>query len=207
MSETALRNFHHIFVDNQADQTLFLLHGTGGNQHDLLPLVMSVSDEFNFVGLLGNVEEAGLARFFRRTEPGVFDQENIKQETEKLAEFIKSWKRVNKTSTSDFTFLGYSNGANMILATMFYFPKLIRRAVLLHPMLPFEPAVDLNLTKAQVLVTYGLQDAMAPLAASKQVISTLQQRGADLTIVEHSGGHEIRTVEIEAMESFLRAVH
>jgi phospholipase/carboxylesterase len=199
----ALQHFQHIFVDNQARKTLFLLHGTGGDEHDLLPLVASLRQEYNFVGLKGNVVEQGMARFFWRSAAGVFDQESIRQETKKLAEFVRAWYQKYDLSAEETAFVGYSNGANMILATVFQFPDLLSRAVLLHSMLPFRPP-QLQLHGKSFLVTYGEHDQMIPATESLKVIQTLDETGAKVEIIKHSGGHEVRPEEREALVGFLQ---
>ncbi|MDQ5951848.1 MAG: phospholipase/carboxylesterase, partial [Patescibacteria group bacterium] len=121
-----LNLFQHVFIDNKAEKTLFLLHGTGGSEHDLLPLVKELSDQYNFVGIKGNIFEHGMARFFERDEFGVFDQDSITTETKKLSEFIEAWKSNRAIANENTAFLGYSNGATMIVALAFYYPELVR---------------------------------------------------------------------------------
>lgn len=199
----ALKHFKHIFVDRGAPRTLFLLHGTGGSERDLLPLVEPLRDEYNFVGLLGNVKEDGMARFFRRSKAGVFDQESIRTEAEKLSQFVRTWCTEKSIDRADTAFLGYSNGANMILATAMLYPSEIDQAVLLHPMLPFEMD-GAKLLGKMFLVTYGTQDLMIPAEESEKVVSALKEARADVEVVKHEGGHEIQPAELEAVERFLR---
>lgn len=194
--------FHFFYQDNGAPNTLFLLHGTGGDERDLLPLADSYADYFNFVGIRGNVSEHGMPRFFRRFELGRFDLENIKEETEKLSRFLTDWYTQHTISANQSVFLGYSNGANMILAMVFLYPVLIKQAILLHPMLPIEPS-DVTLGDKRFLVTYGENDQMIPASEGKKVLQTLTDQGAEITAISHQGGHEIRNVELEAIHAFL----
>lgn len=90
MAET-LAGFKYIHLDQGVKKYLFLLHGTGGNETDLLPLVGKLKTKYNLVGLRGNVSEQGMLRFFSRTAPGVFDETSIKTETAKLAKFLEAW--------------------------------------------------------------------------------------------------------------------
>lgn len=197
-----LNLFHHLSIDNQAGQTLFLLHGTGADERDLLPLAQGLEGSYNFVSLLGNVREHGMPRFFARDTRGVFDQASINQEVEKLSAFIKSWHAANHLKPEDTAFLGYSNGANMIAALALSSPSLVTKAVLLHPMLPFEPQT-LDLSQQQYLVTYGENDQMIPAAKTKILIATLNALGAQVEIVPHEGGHEIWPEEVEVLRKFL----
>ena len=197
-----LNLFHHVFINNNAPKTLFLLHGTGGDENDLLPLAQNLNDSYNFVGLRGNVSEQGMPSFFTRVGPGVFDQASILQETQKLAKFIEAWYQTYQSSSANTSFLGYSNGANMILATLFNFPQLIDKAVLLHPMLPFTPK-SANFTKKAFLITYGETDSMIRPSESLQVIDILKKYQATVEVFSHPGGHEIIPREVNQLEQFL----
>jgi predicted esterase len=197
-----LRLFHHLHIDNHASKTLFLLHGTGADERDLLPLVTGLEDKYNLVSLLGNVREHGMARFFARDEQGVFDQESIAIEAKKLAQFIETWNNIHNLKSSDTAFLGYSNGANMIAALTLTFPKLVTKAALLHPMLPFEPkAIDLS--HQQYFVSYGEHDQMILAAKAKTLIATLETMGAQVDVFHHDGGHEIWPEEVAALKRVL----
>jgi predicted esterase len=197
-----LKHFHHLDIDNHVSKTLFLLHGTGADERDLLPLVTGLEDTYNLVSLLGNVREHGMARFFARDEQGVFDQQSIAVESKKLAQFIETWNNIHNLKSSDTAFLGYSNGANMIVALALKFPELVTKAVLLHPMLPFEPkAIDLS--HQQYFVSYGEHDQMIPAAKAKTLIATLKKLGANVEVFHHQGGHEIWPEEVEALKEFL----
>ncbi len=198
----SLTLFHHLHIDNHLGKTLFLLHGTGADERDLLPLVAGLDDKYNLVSLLGNVREHGMARFFARDERGVFDQESIAEESKKLSEFIVAWNAEHKLKPTDTAFLGYSNGANMIAALALNYSDLVTRAVLLHPMLPFEPRQK-NLSHQHYLVSYGESDQMIPAAKAKILIATLEAMGAKISLVSHEGGHEIWPEEVEALRKFL----
>lgn len=200
---TTLQNFQHVFINNNANRTLFLLHGTGGNENDLLPLVKPLEAQYNFVGLKGNVSENGLARFFVRNEMGIFDQDSIARESKKMEEFIVEWCDQHSQTIQNTAFLGYSNGATMILALTFLFPKIVHQAVLLHGMLPLEPG-NIDLSGKLFLVTYGEKDQLIPVVKSKEVTPTLKKIGATVTVVTHSGGHELKREEVEAAHSFLQ---
>lgn len=203
MTQNYLANFNYLFINNDAEKTLFLFHGTGGNERDLLPLVMSLGDRYNFVGLRGNVSENGMNRFFERTALGVFNQESIQVETQKLANFLESWLAEHNLTTKQTAFIGYSNGANMILSLLFSFPELVSKAVLLHPMLPFIPQEKIALNDKSIVLTYGENDQIITTEESGKVSATLQQLGADVTIIKHSGGHQIQQNEVTALENFL----
>lgn len=203
MSETALSYFAHVHIDNNRSRTLFLLHGTGGDEHDLLPLVEPLAEHYNFLGLRGNVLEGGMPRFFARVGMGVFDQESIRIESEKLAAFLAAWNEKHGLTPEQSAFIGYSNGANMLLATLLRYPAVIRTAALLHCMLPFEPP-EADLSGGRYLVTHGLRDGMMPPGAAAAVIAALQAAGAEVQEFSHPGGHELTHAERDAALAFLR---
>lgn len=194
--------FDYTYLDNKSAKTLVLLHGTGGSKSDFLFLDQVLNQTYNLLSLQGNVIEQGMTRFFKRTAPGVFDQKNIKQEADKLKQFIEQWAKEHDGQTGDFTFLGYSNGANMILATMFYYPNLIRKAVLLHPILPFNPEA-ISLANHNLFVSGGEQDTMVSKSEQQSLTKSLKKLGAEVTTIFYPRGHAISNQEITDAVSFL----
>ncbi len=194
--------FDHTFIDNKSPKTLVLLHGTGGTKSDFLFLDDSLHHRFSLLALQGNVLENGMSRFFQRKAVGVFDQKSIKEEAEKLFSFVSEWCIKHNTKVQDLIFLGYSNGANMILATLFYYPNLIYTAVLLHAMLPFTPD-DILLKNHSLLITGGQQDHMVSAEDQAKLSEVLQKSEAILEIKRYPGGHEISKNEIHDVETFL----
>lgn len=198
---SGLSLFTHTYKDNHTPQTLFLLHGTGGTEHDFLFLDDLLGHTYNLVGLRGNIREGTANRFFRRLEEGVFDVENMKEEAGKLTEFIRAWK---KHHTGHYTFLGYSNGANILLATLFLHPASIRTAVLLHPMMPFDvPQPTPELSGLTISVSYGLHDPLVAAAESRRVIDALSSCGAGVHASSYAAGHGITEGEIQDVVAFL----
>lgn len=195
--------FDYTYIDNKSDHTLVLLHGTGGNKSDFLFLDQVLNQTYNLLSLQGSVIENGMPRFFKRTAPGAFDQKNIKQEANKLKQFIEQWAKEHDGKTGNFTFLGYSNGANMILATMFYYPNLIRKAALLHPMMPFNPEA-ISLANHNLFVSGGEQDTMVSKSEQQSLAKLLKKLGAEVTTIFYLGGHAISNQEISNVISFLQ---
>lgn len=203
MSTQVLQNFTYHHVPSSAKKTLFLLHGTGGDQYDLLPLVDGCSDEYEVVSLLGNVREHGMPRFFIRNLDGTFDEESINSEAEKLRDFVLAWCEKSGIAPQETAFLGYSNGANMIAALAQLYPEVVFSGVLLHGLLPLPEVEVLDLTGRRFLVTYGLHDTMIAPEKSRLLEQTLRQAGAKVEVLTHSGGHELRVEEREALVEFL----
>lgn len=195
--------FQYVYKDNQAPKTLVLFHGTGGSERDLFPLVDTLKNEYNFLGLKGNVQENGMSRFFKRVAEGVFDEESIAIETEKLVKFLEVWREQNGLRWDQLSYLGYSNGANMILATMLLYPEHPYKAVLLHSMLPLTPSPDISLMGSSILMSYGENDPLVGKDESERLISLLMDLGAVVEVVKHPGGHEVVTDEVKALHLFL----
>lgn len=198
------KRFHHVFIDNHADLTLVLLHGTGGNEEDFLFLNELLNKKYNLLGLRGNTQEHGMNRFFIRTALGVFDQESISREVENLHAFILAWIEEKQVSEKQFVYLGYSNGANMLLATLLIYPKLFHAIILLHSMIPTSlPLVPPELSHLKAFVSMGSYDTMIPPAQQVQLIQTLKSYYAQVTEKIYPGGHEISNQEIQDVLTFL----
>lgn len=201
--DTRLKLFRHTHTDHNRDQTLFLLHGTGGTMHDFMFLDLSLQERYNVVGIQGNINENGMNRFFLRHAAGVFDQQSIQEEAEKLASFIAGWIQTHPTHRGKLVFLGYSNGANMLLAMLFIYPELMKHLILLHPMLPFTPETPLDLSAHQVFVSIGRKDKMIPPARGQEVVTLLKSYGAKVKVAKYPGGHEVRPNEIKDVIDFI----
>lgn len=199
-SNLDLFDFH--FIDKHSNQTLILLHGTGADKYDLVPIGEKVASTYNLLSLSGNVFENGMRRFFARYALGVFDRESIRVEADNMACFIQSWHE--RYSNQELVWLGYSNGATMIAALLFSNPVLIEKAVLLHPMLPYKPE-RLDLSGKQFLVSYGENDLMIPAQESLNVGKLLSLYKAIVQTVSHEGGHEVQMIELEKATAFLGA--
>jgi len=195
--------FHYTHIDNKSQQTLFLLHGTGGDENEFLFLNEKLGKAYNLVGLRGNVSENGMNRFFKRISAGVFDQDSIKEEFEKLRMFIAEWQKVHSLSSEQCIFLGYSNGANILLALLFYFPSLTSTVLLLHPMLPLVPTESVDLSKHRIFLSYGENDEMVPEIQSRKIVDVLSNFGARLEVYAYSQGHALADEELSDALKFL----
>lgn len=199
--------FEYQYLNNNASKTLFLFHGTGGTKEDFLFLNSALKDTYNLVGLQGNILENGMPRFFKRFTTTVFDQENIKVETDKLNTFISDWNQNHKLETKNATFLGYSNGANFLVAFLINHPDKIQNAVLLHALLPVPlPIPNPNVAQAKLLLTAGKNDQMIPYAKQLELKETLASVGAQITFKEYPGGHEISSDELKDIISYLTLI-
>lgn len=193
---------HKVVPGAPSGPLLFAFHGTGGDENQLLGLARELLPDATVVSPRGDVSEHGAARFFRRTGEGVYDMEDLARATAKMAAFVRAHAEAAKPSA--LLGLGYSNGANILANLAFADPGLFGAAVLMHPLIPFEPA-KADLAGRRVLVTAGRRDPICPPALTTRLVAHLQQRGADASVEWHEGGHEMRANEIEAARRFLVA--
>ena len=182
---------------------LVLLHGTGGDENDLLPLGRQFLDGARIVSPRGDVSEGGALRFFKRTGMGVYDMGDLARATQKLAGFIGEQVAAHKPRSV--AALGLSNGANLLASLLFAHPELVGKAVLMHPLIPFVPPAQPGLAGKPVLITAGRQDPIGPAASTQALVEYFGAQGAQPQIIWHNGGHEVRQVELLAARDFLAA--
>ena len=175
---------------------LFVFHGTGGDENQLLSLGRDLLPQATIISPRGDVAEHGAARFFRRTGEGVYDMDDLARATDKMAGFVKA--HVEAAKPSAVFGLGYSNGANILASVVFAAPAVFDATVLMHPLIPFEPEVKGSLAGRHILVTAGRRDPICPPNLTTRLEAHLRADGADVTVEWHEGGHEVRPNEIEA---------
>lgn len=180
---------------------LVLLHGTGGDEHDLIGLGRQLMPRAHLVSPRGDVLEGGAPRFFRRLGMGIYDMDDLQRATEKMAEFIRA--TVARVRPGSVAALGYSNGANILASVLFTTPELVDRAVLMHPLIPFVPPPQPLLRGGSVLLTAGRRDPIAPVPATQALADYLAAQGAGVELVWHDGGHDVRPSEVAAAKTFL----
>ncbi|QPC90552.1 alpha/beta hydrolase [Mesorhizobium sp. INR15] len=180
---------------------LFVFHGTGADESQLLSLGRDLAPGATIVSPRGDVSEHGAARFFRRTGEGVYDMDDLARATEKMADFVKA--HVEAAKPSAVFGLGYSNGANILASVVFAAPALFDATVMMHPLIPFEPDVKGSLAGRRILLTAGKRDPICPPNLTTRLEAYLRADGADVTVEWHEGGHEVRPNEIEAARRFL----
>lgn len=182
---------------------LFVFHGTGGDEHQLVSLGREILPNATIVSPRGDVSEHGAARFFRRTGEGVYDMDDLARATTKMASFVAD--HVKAAKASRVLGLGYSNGANILASVIFAKPKLFDAAALMHPLIPFEPEIDGSLKGKAILITAGKRDPICPPNLTTRLDAWLRNKGADATLVWHEGGHELRPTEIDAARALFAA--
>jgi predicted esterase len=191
--------------------TLLLLHGTGGDETDLIPLGTNLLPGAAILSPRGKVLEGNAPRFFRRIAEGVFDQEDLARRTDELARFVEAAIHTYRLDSNNLYALGFSNGANIAGSLLLRYPGLLRGALLLSPMVPFEPEPLPDLTGTGVFIGAGWTDRIAPPDHAERLSTLLRQAGADVTLQWHPGGHTIAGSELEAAQTWLavrtQAVH
>jgi predicted esterase len=201
--------FVHQFVPaaNSAEApTLLLLHGTGGNEHDLLPLGRELLPEANLLSPRGNVLENGMPRFFRRLAEGVFDQEDLQTRTQELANFIEQAAEVYGLNPQKVIAAGYSNGANIAASLLLRQPGKLAGALLFHPMVPFVPDKVLGPHGKPIFIGAGRNDPIVPPTNTEQLAALFQNAGATVNIFWHDGGHTLTSAEVEAARKWLSSI-
>jgi phospholipase/carboxylesterase len=159
---------------------ILLLHGTGGNEDDLLPLGGMIAPGSALLSPRGKVLEGGMPRFFRRLREGIFDEEDVRRRAHELADFIVQARESYNLAAP--IAVGFSNGANIAAAVLQLRPEALAGAALLRAMVPLQdpPAVDLS--GKPVLILSGASDPIVPADNAKRLASLLQTAGAT---VEH----------------------
>jgi phospholipase/carboxylesterase len=182
----------------------FTFHGTGGDEGQFHGFAEQLLPGASVVSPRGDVSETGASRYFRRTGEGVYDMADLARRTEAMAAFISAEKaRAEATRTVG---LGYSNGANILSAVAFQHPDLVEELVLLHPLIPWEPAPQPGLAGRRVLITAGQRDPICPPPLTERLAKWFEAQGAEVTVAWHPGGHEIAQAEIAAIQRFLAPV-
>jgi glyoxalase family protein len=203
--------FVHRFIpgsgpDSAGSTTLLLLHGTGGDEDNLISLGRVVLPGAALLSPRGKVNEGGALRFFRRIREGVFDQEDLARRTEELARFIEEAARTYALRPERIVAVGFSNGANIAGSLLFRRPGLLRAAALLSPMVPFEPDPLPRLEGTSVFVGAGRSDAMVPTVQTERLIELLEAAGADVAVHWDDGGHAMTPAELTAVRKWLARI-
>jgi predicted esterase len=198
--------FAHRFFQGESGATLLLLHGTGGNEDDLVPLGRELASGAAILSPRGKVSEYGAARFFRRLAEGVFDQEDLVFRTHELADFVEAASREYGLDASRLIAVGYSNGANIAASLMLLHPGLLRAAVLLRAMVPFEPEEPPDLPGMPVFLAAGRGDQMISPQSTERLAEILREAGADLDLRWRETGHGLTYEEVAEARAWLSGV-
>jgi phospholipase/carboxylesterase/glyoxalase family protein len=201
-------DFVHRYVPGEVESgpTLLLLHGTGGNEEDLIPLGQDLAPEAAILSPRGKVSEYGALRFFRRLAEGVFDQEDLLFRTHELAGFVEAAAKEYGFEGSRIVAVGYSNGANVAASTLLLHPGLLQAAVLFRAMVPFEPEVTPDLSGLPVFMAAGRQDRMIPPDNTQRLADILAEAGAEVDLRWRNVGHPLTYEEVSEAKDWLAGI-
>lgn len=188
-----------------ATRTLLLLHGTGGDENDLIPVGDMLDREANLLSPRGQVLENGMPRFFRRLAEGVFDIPDLKARTESLGDFITAASAAYGFPTEGVSAVGFSNGANIAAALLLMRPGLVKEAVLLRAMVPLEVTPLPSLAGTRVFLAAGEHDPIIPPSNTERLAQMLQDAGADVTLRWSPVGHQLTREDVSASRAWLQA--
>jgi len=197
----------HRFVpaaDPGISRTILALHGTGGDENDLIPLAQAVFPGAAVLSPRGNVLEGSSPRFFRRSAPGVLDLEDLAARTEELAQFVQVAAEEYGFDAANVMAIGFSNGANIAVSMLLSQSTILRGAVLLSPMLPFVPDESPDLDGTAVFIGAGNLDQMVPIQQVDQLEHILANAGALVTMHKEDVGHTITDREVMAAQQWAK---
>jgi phospholipase/carboxylesterase/glyoxalase family protein len=198
--------FSHRWVPPRADGlpiTLLLLHGTGGSEHDLLPLGEALAPGAAMLSPRGKVLERGMPRFFRRLAEGVLDEADLRVRAAELAEFVDGAADAYGFDPGSVVAAGFSNGANIAAGMLLLHPGVLAGAILFRAMVPLQPDVPPDLTGTGVLLSAGRRDAMMPPGHPERLAGMLRDAGADVTLAWRDAGHELTGDDVDEAATWL----
>jgi len=198
--------FIHRFVaagEAASGETLIALHGTGGNENELIRIGQAIAPGAAILSPRGNVSENGAARFFKRLAEGVFDPKEVRSRAEELARFIRAAMAKYSLDVTRLYALGFSNGANVASTVMFIEPDLLQGAILFRPMLVFEPEERSDLSGSSVFISAGRMDPIVPVSSVERLVELFQASRAEVTLKWQPAGHTLAPSEVHEAAGWL----
>ena len=198
--------FIHRFLpaeDSANGETLVVLHGTGGDENDLIGIGQAIAPGAAILSPRGNVLENGAPRFFRRLAEGVFDPKEVRSRAEELARFIRAAVITYRLDPTRVFALGYSNGANVASTVMFVEPGILQGAILFRPMLVYEPTEKKDLSGSAVFISAGRMDPIVPTASVERLVELFELARAEVTLKWQLVGHNLVPSEVSEAANWL----
>src|SRR5205809_2649292 len=196
-------DFIHEFISGSSNRTLLILHGTGGNERDLIPLGRDLDPTASLLSPRGKILENGMPRFFRRLAEGVFDLNDLRKRTNELADFVAAAVRQYRLAADRVVAVGYSNGANIAASMLLLRPEILRAAILFRAMVPLNPDTLPDLSSVRVWIGGGDQDPIVPASETERLAELLRRAGAEVTIRFAKAGHGLTNDDLEVARHWL----
>ena len=185
--------------------TFLLLHGTGGNEQDLIPLAYELDKSAAILSPRGKVLENGITpRFFRRLAEGVFDIDDLKFRTNELADFVIDSSKTYNFDLQHVIAVGYSNGANIAASMLLLRPEILSSAILFRAMVPLVPQTLPNLSDKRIFMSSGLYDPIVSRQEAERLFGLFKEAGAKVSLSWQESGHELTMDEIRNAKEWLR---
>jgi phospholipase/carboxylesterase len=198
--------FSHRFIpakDPATRETLLVLHGTGGDENDLIPIGQAIAPDAAILSPRGNVLENGAPRFFRRLAEGVFDPAEVRSRGEELAGFIRAAIMKYSLDPGRIFAFGFSNGANIASTVMLLEPGLLQGGILFRPMVVFEPERAPDLTGSSVFISAGRTDPIVPTDNVERLIELFESCGCEVSLKWQLAGHNLIRSEVREAAEWL----
>jgi len=203
-AENQIAGHTYVFeAGDGAGPVLLLLHGTGGNERDLVPLARLVAPNAPIVSPRGNVLENNMPRFFRRLAEGVFDLADLAERTAQLAQFIRAVGERHDFAPERLVALGFSNGANIAASVMLAEPATLRRGILLRAMVPFQPETPPDLSESSALLCAGRSDPIIRPENTERLAEMMRAAGARVDLRWLEAGHALVQGDVNAAREHL----
>jgi phospholipase/carboxylesterase/glyoxalase family protein len=203
MTEPDLGFVHRWVPGRGSPVTALVLHGTGGDESDLLPLGAAVAPGAALLSPRGRVRENGMPRFFKRVALGVFDQADLAARTDELVTFVRRAAQEYGFDPSRVVAVGYSNGANIASSAFLRYPGVFARAVLFRPMVPFVPDPSPMLNGMPVYISAGRVDPIVRRENTEELLRILNAAGANPTVRWEEAGHALTSGEVQGAADWL----
>lgn len=184
---------------------VLLLHGTGGDESDLLPLGRRLAPGSALLSPRGDVNEHGMPRFFRRFAEGVFDLADVAKRTHALADFTAAAARQYGFAADRLTAVGYSNGANIAASLFLLRPEALAGAVLLRPMVVLQPEKLPDLTGKRIILLSGRHDPIVPVDHPPRLADMFRRAGAKVDLHWLETGHQLTDADLTQAARFMAA--